>query len=472
LFSYALDRIGDYRVNIKLLDLLGKHKMNSGDVASTINDAEQRNLILEKYPEFKSNAVIGLNSDIKAFKEIDIKLKAAKTTEEAERLLEYSYAEVIKSAYERATAHFKLVARFDSEIMPGVSARDASEVKRLYAEIVIENYFNQDKKLISCDEFKARLSSYEKVVSNIGELDVFEGGEQRKSSAQNSRESLENFIMEEVVENGVKAEEVEASVLAEYEKVKQSASVTINVNETRIEGIYKDGEYKVYSELENKSREESLFGKTDYLSRRVAMDQKIADGQRFVVGCLASENGHDEVIGPAPFYGHGVITLKPESIDGRVVFFEGDSMTAKDVVDVTKFTGRPIKIVPQWLLRKWDNLSSRKLDFESAIFSKALMESYLKRRDLTHMHLMYVEAHVLAPVKVEDFKSVKYGLVGKDTADKQIRLQALGEKMQQIRPTAPRLEVKEFKGTIKAADKLPTYGEGHEVKKLSNDKGF
>nr|MBP9770810.1 hypothetical protein [Candidatus Gracilibacteria bacterium] len=42
LFSYALDRIGDYRVNIKLLDLLGKHKMNSGDVASTINDAEQR----------------------------------------------------------------------------------------------------------------------------------------------------------------------------------------------------------------------------------------------------------------------------------------------------------------------------------------------------------------------------------------------------------------------------------------------
>ncbi len=457
LFGFVLEKTGYISGDQEVIDLLQNYKQKLDELGSLdapIREAARRDALLQKYPEFTPQN--NLAQDIQKLQTHDAELKDPKSVT-IQALLQYVTGAVESIHQDRDSAVFENITRFDTEIVPNLESRDATEVARIYEQLVLKL-----GSTISCDEFKGRLMAYEKAVTNFTTLDALnqEGDDIRKQSAHNIRESLQNFMLEEIVEHGQNPEEVEASVRTEYEKIRQTSSVTINVHEKALRSIYADGEYKVYSELEDKHRE---VPGSDYLDRRTAIDQKIHQDARFVVGCLASQNGFDEFVGPAPFYGHGVMTLKPEAIQDRVVFFEGDSMTAKDIAEHQAN-------LPQWLLRKWDNLASRKLDFKSALFAKALMESYLKRRNFTHQHMLYVEAHITAPVRVEDLQSVQYGLVGNDTEKREEGLRALSEDMKKAHPDAPVLTAQRLTNVIKAPE--VRFRKGAGTAKLTNDAGF
>ncbi|MDP2642479.1 MAG: hypothetical protein Q8P62_01395 [Candidatus Peregrinibacteria bacterium] len=491
-FAYAIDKIGHLEMYPALLDSLKDYKQKAEELDSVLRDAVEKKKILEKYPSFDQES--NFFSALKDFQEIPAKLKETKTYSEAEELFRSNSLPLVKTdaygsghymdAYNsRISLKLENISRFDSEISARVSARDLPEVLSIFNKLVVQEQrrYSYRKEPISFDEFKNRFSNYEASVKKFSSLDVFkvEGG--REVFAKNSRESLENFLIQEILEEGFDPKEVESSVLAEYEKVKSSASVTINVHSDALIKIYEEGEYKVYEELTDRHRDDK---NEVYLKARKEADKKISHERRFVVGALASKNGYDEVIGPAPFYGHGVITLKADPIKGRVSFFEGDSMS-------TSTDTRGAEVMPRWFFRKLANVESRRLDFDSAVFSKALMESYLHRRNLTHIHTLYIEAHVLAPVLAKDFESVTYGISETAPSQKYEQLRVLAEqegvvepggeleparmealakkhqivlaerrvqledsarKMKESRPDAPALQILQFTGDIRTVD--------------------
>ena len=351
---------------------------------------------------------------------------------------------------------------FDEQIAPLLSSNRKRELAHLY---VWDYKFNELD--LTQNEFKKRVEGYLMVVNTFIESDTF-NPEKRGEFAMNTRESLENFCIEEIVINGGNPEEIKKQIEDEFEKVNKSARVTINVHRGNLEKIYSDGELITYHELGAKHREKGLFGDTNYSSRREEKDRQLQYPEdRFIVGALSSENGYDEFIGAAPFYGHGVIELRWDKIKDRVFFLECDSMNRDDSNGVKN-------IMPEWLSKKWKNLDSRKLDYEGAKFVKALMEVYLKRHGLSHIHTMYVEAHVLQPVTTDDFSRITYAVLHSDDKKsddkKRSDLRDLQEDINATQGDAPPFKIIEADLDLRVKDDPERPG-GQE-QGIKNDEGF
>ncbi|NQV13484.1 MAG: hypothetical protein HQ530_04270 [Parcubacteria group bacterium] len=299
-------------------------------------------------------------------------------------------------------------------VIPPVEKRDKSldlsqlpssqheETRRLYNELV-ESHSPQ----ISGENFEQRVQDAATLLSELSDLEALDE-EGRSEFAANVRLSLDNFVTEEIIEHGANVAELKELIAKEYQNVKDNHEVSINANWRGLGGVCKSGRIKRYEEIaarSNRREGKGLFGTkpSRYGEIRKERDAALGYGDEpFVVGALATKNGYDEIIGPAPFYGHGTLALDNERLAERVRFMEGDSMTGSEVVG---------EVVPRWLHREWDNIGSRKLDWSGALLSKALMEASLKQRGYTYMHTMYVEAHILDDVTLDDVREVRYGVV-------------------------------------------------------------
>lgn len=276
------------------------------------------------------------------------------------------------------------------------------EVQRLYGQLA-EGHSPQ----VTRENFEQRIKDAVALLSELNQLEALTE-EGREQFAANTKLSLENFITEEVVEHGSGIEELKELIGQEYQNVKDHHEVSINANWRGLGGVCKNGRVQRYEEVAARSdrREgKGLFGTKPSRYGEIRRERDAAlgyGGKPFIVGALATQNGYDEVIGPAPFYGHGTLVLDEERLENRVHFLEGDSMTSSEAVG---------EVIPRWLHRKWDDINSRKLDWQGALLSKALMETSLKQRGYTHMHTMYVEAHLFDDVTLDDVREVRYGEV-------------------------------------------------------------
>jgi len=289
----------------------------------------------------------------------------------------------------------ELRGRFAKEILNLVDRDNQEELARVFDTLVL-----QEK--ISFDEFKQRVENYVAVLDEMKtELLPEATQEAEEGLFGNALISLDYFLFEMVVIKGKAANELSSKVLVEFEKVRNTNRVTINIERRALSRFVKEGRYKTYHELPDKRRDEINGRKVrHYTERRVDGEAKLGYDQPFVVAAMGSDNGYDEIIGPAPAYGHGVIELTKDKAKD-VEYFEGDSMSAKDVVR---------EVMPDWLLRKWDNFDSRKLDERGAQLVKSIMEVYLQEHNLTHIHNMYVEAHVLGGLSLEDVAKITYAI--------------------------------------------------------------
>jgi len=292
------------------------------------------------------------------------------------------------------------------------SQRD--EVERLYYKLTDEYRAEHLDK----DVFKIRVEKAQQLIAELSELDALAATEGREFFAQNSKTSLENFIIEEVIEYGADTNALKEQVVAEYKNVQAHHRVTVNFNYKSLPGMYKHGGLKSYEEVGGGKRERGMFGATNYGKRRSDRDESLSYGVPFVVGALAAQNEYDEVLGVAPFYGHGAATLKPELVAQRVKFYEGDSMTNEKTAE---------EVTPRWLARKWALSDSRKLDEKGAFLSKALMELSCRNRGFTHVHLVYVEAHIMGGVAFDDMEAVTYAVDVDDWRKRELEEQAKSE---------------------------------------------
>ncbi|MCX6735280.1 MAG: hypothetical protein NTZ25_05250 [Candidatus Peregrinibacteria bacterium] len=284
------------------------------------------------------------------------------------------------------------IKKYHEEIESQLSKVQKSEVTKLYFELVLG-----EGKSIDYETFKLRVIDSQKIFRNLSNLEGFKL-EGRGKYGNNALLTLENFLVEHVVKNGENPQELEKTIREKYDSAIETANVTVNITSKALDRFIDEGKYRTYKELE-------LQHRGDYGERREAVDKKMGYADDFVVGSLSVVNGHDEVIGSAPFYGHGTIKLKAETVNARVEFFEGDSMAVMGGQDAHGFN---------WLTRKRMNPETCKLDQAGAILSKVLMDIQMKQLGVTHMHQIYVEAHILGGLSLNDVESISYGLIGKD----------------------------------------------------------
>jgi len=434
LFEFMTERIG----HLGKIFFIKKFKQYREDYLKLKPLIEASLLIrpmLNKYKKF--NQKEDFYKDAEQFLEVDENLKKAKK-EDIEAMLRDAHlcAERLKAEL-NMQKYCELVEKFDKEIAPNVRKSQTEEIIRLYAEMVL-SYGK-----IEYEEFKNRVQKAMRLIDEFDDFEIFKT-ENKGEFTANIKKSMENFCVEAVIQNGLDPEALKQEIVEEYEKVKRTYRITINVNRKSLEKIYRDGFIKTYEEIEHKRRDgKGISGKVHtYEANRRKRDNSLRQEGRFIVGALASDNGYDEAIGPAPFYGHGFIELKPENIADRVQFFEGDSLTSVTTIQ---------KIIPRWLARKWEEPETRKVDFNGAMFSKALMEVYLRHAGLTHIHTMYVEAHVFGNITVDDFKSVKYGILQEDPQKEQ-ELTEMADRLERERPSVPRLQLVHLNKDLKTRE--------------------
>lgn len=437
----AVPRIG-------ILELFLKYMESYRDKRELLDHTEQCRKMWDKYGGGGWNYEGFLRAADK-FNEARSKLKSV----DLQDMYDFLRSEIIDNLrrideFRDLKAHVDRLIRFDEEIAPLLNDLQRGE---------IVSVFSKERDLSNAD-FKKRVDGYLKVFKYF-EDELGEGFD------ENALVSLDNFLVEEVIEHGGNADEIQSQVLKNWEEVKKTARITINAHRSSLPGIYKDGEIKTYQEMGLIRREKGIAGRTHYGEFREKSDQRIAGGKSFIVGALSSRNGCDEYVGAAPFYGHGVIELAEDRVRDRVSFFEGDSLTAKSVI---------AKVMPNWLLRKWDNPDSRRLGFDGAKFVKALMDVYARRHGFTHIHNMYMEAHVAAPVTVSDFSRVTYALFKtKDgVADdaKLSELRQIADELLGINPSAPPLEI--IKADFDFEPKEHLWRSGMCRDQMTNDKLF
>lgn len=398
--GYLLDKSEGYFQSMSL------YKKNINYILPLIENVLNNRDLISKYPEFGDFTRI--YELIENFNAIYNSLQTSANPKNLGLLSKAnSLAEQLRNMiYGRDRVFFEAIRGFDKEIHPDLKVSQRDEITRLFNKLVLKGN-------LSFESFKSRIESYNNAFLNLSRLDAL-NTEGREQFAINISETLDNFLVEHIIQNGEDAASLEAKITESYELVSKTFSVTINLNYKALEGVLESGRFKRYEDLDVKHRETVGYG-----DRRSLIDAGFKYADKFIVGALASENGYDEVIGPAPFYGHGVIKLKPEIINQRVSFFEGDSMTSFD---------NAADVHPTWLLRKWENLESRKLDTQGAILSKALMDLDLKIRGFTHRHTAYVEAHIIGEVTLTDIHSIQYALLSKDADLKKLSKKSVSDK--------------------------------------------
>jgi hypothetical protein len=294
-----------------------------------------------------------------------------------------------------------------------VLSTQTEETERLKGQIVrnyeLEGYINPE-------QFEQRVKDAMALIAELSDIDPLQP-EGREKFATNARISLENFIVGEVIEHGVPAEKLKKQITETYEFVKDNNEVCVNLNyKTLFDIISAGGSIKSFEDLPDEKRRRregtDFFGReTNYRERRTQRDSELGINDTFVVGALGTINGYDEVVGPAPFYGHGTLRFDLDKLQDRTTFYEGDSMTNQNTAST---------VIPNWLLRKWDDRDTRKLDVAGAKLSKALMDIYTQNRDLSHVHLMYVEAHITGDLSLADAEGITYAIKTQEEEKKQI----------------------------------------------------
>ena len=459
-YAIANPGVAEYSLNITggvarigLLKKIQSFREMAEEINAILDNIDDWENLLRKY-NFLNEYDEKYFRDIKDIKDIHLGLKQNEVTYERLRQL------LIPSWDNQTRSKLDMIPKlqwFDEQIAPLLNENRKQEFASLFVW----------KLDLTNDEFISRVKGYLMVFNSLIESDTF-NEKTRGHFAKNVKETLENFCIEEIILNGANPDEVLNQIKDEFKKVDNSACVTVNVHRSNLEKIYNDGELKTYHELEEMKREEGLFGQTNYGKRRKEKDSQLKYGEdRFIAGALSSENGYDEFIGTAPFYGHGVIELKWDNIKNRIFFVECDSMARDDSDDVKR-------IMPEWLSKKWKNLDSRKLDYDGAKFVKALMEVYLKRHGYTHIHNMYVEAHIVQPVTTDDFNKVSYAVLSTDNEKeddkKRKELEDLRDTLAKTNPNGPTLEIIEPDLDLRVKD--DPWREGSQQDNIRNDKGF
>jgi len=327
------------------------------------------------------------------------------------------------------------------------------ERQRIY---IANLYLDKLHKTISKENLISKIQDINKLIKK---LERYMGEDTESSFFDNVKYSFENFCIEELLENNQNAIDLEQKLLKELEKIDATMRITVNFNYKKIANIVGSGSLKTYHDLEEKHRSE------DYNEKRSKHDQSLGyESDRFIVGALSSDNGVDEILGPCPFYGHGVIELDFDKIKDKIAYFEGDSL-------FTMPSGRLKRLppLPSWLMRKGDNLDSRKLDLQGAKFTKAIMNLWMYNHKFTSIHGLYVETHILQPVNVSDFKRVTYA-ISYDDYQKKDRMKFLKRKALERHDNFD-LEILDYNPEIvKTMEDSWVKGDRHH--QLVNDKGF
>jgi len=470
-FSFALEKLDRESIEVEeVLDLMIEHKEVVGVLEPVMNQFAENESLLRSHPQLSGegagyNGLNGAKIDIYSFRTrelqaasdalveyraLDERLASAKSKGEIEKILRD--AKAIKGRLGRLdySKSIDRIKNFDKRVMPITKAENVDGVASMYRRLVMRGEMSQE-------DFTSRLEALNEVREKI-DLPALQS-EGRVVEAKNIQESLDNFLREEVIERGSDPEQLRQEVEQGYEQVRSTARITINVNHKALVQIFKDGEFKTYSENGDGRRDGK---RSDYTGRRAKADEKLGYEERFVVGALSSSNGFDEYLGAAPFYGHGAIELDSAKIKDRIVFVEGDSMTPGGTI---------FDVMPDWIMRKWENVESRKMDFEGAMLSKALMDLSLRHRGLTHTNNLYVEAHILGGVKVGDIKGISYATMG-SSPEKVAIIKDVNTQIHSIDPLAPEIEIMEFNGDI-ANKEQSGYGEnGPSHESLIGDEGF
>ena len=210
-------------------------------------------------------------------------------------------------------------------------------------------------------------------------------------------------------------------IKSETEKVRDTAGLTVNVNEKKLLDILDSGRYKTYLDLPQEKRIRPL----DYEENRIKSEKSLGiysgdldEGNNTVYGSMTSDNGVDNEYGGAN-WGRAVLRLKKE-VGDRTTYYDGDSMAGGKYSEMTKKQfGEPEAHV----IKALNNIQNAE---------------HYKKGGITKFD-QYVEAHVLGGVSLtEDVESIDIPLSRfKERSDFQHRTTTVRKLVREIQDKYP-----------------------------------